>query len=548
MLRIDGEIDYSDHSVEQLKAVLAGMDRATYPRNWANATRTLQAMRAGTTPGARFAVRLRPLVSPLILQPVTNTFGLVGAGELELQADQIVVRASERLLFGIKRAASVTIMLADLANCEYVPEHHAISLVARDGTFQLTIWSVDAADLESIWRAVPQDRTAAFTPAVAESLRFQAQVAEVAPTARVTPLLIAVNVAVFALMAYFGAGVLKPNPAVHLQFGSNFGPQTWTGEPWRLLGSTFLHYGVVHLAMNMWALYMGGSLTERLFGSGRFALLYLSAGVAGSVASGWWHPLVNSAGASGAIFGVYGGLIAYLLRWRGELLLSIVSSQRNSALLFCAYSLFNGATHTGVDNAAHVGGLLAGFAAGWLLARPFERAARSTLAPRQLVAAMLVIAVPLAGLAWPLAAPPAARHQSLQLTRDLQGFVAAEKRAVDAIQPIATAMSQSRPTSAAAERLMAARFATDLRRQALPPAQALVDYLHALPVPTAAGSRAARLHAVLAEYAEQRLLGTQSMIEMLETPDERAQAASERAWARVNQLISEIRAIGQEPV
>ena len=76
-------------------------------------------------------------------------------------------------------------------------------------------------------------------------------------------------------MLFAGADLMNPNPAVHIRFGSNFGPLTWTGEEWRLLTSAFLHFGLIHIALNMYALYQGGALVERLFGSTRFAVIYL---------------------------------------------------------------------------------------------------------------------------------------------------------------------------------------------------------------------------------------------------------------------------------
>ena len=128
-----------------------------------------------------------------------------------------------------------------------------------------------------------------------------------------------------------GADLMNPNPAIHIRFGSNFGPLTWTGEEWRLLTSAFLHFGLIHIALNMFALYQGGALVERLFGSTRFALIYLLSALSGSVASGWWDPLRNSAGASGAIFGVYGALLAFMVVRRADIppsMLKSISEQR----------------------------------------------------------------------------------------------------------------------------------------------------------------------------------------------------------------------------
>jgi membrane associated rhomboid family serine protease len=90
------------------------------------------------------------------------------------------------------------------------------------------------------------------------------------------------------------------------------------GEWWRLLTSSFVHGNLLHLAMNMFALWQAGQLVERIFGSARFAGLYLLAGIGGSLGSLGWgllsqHP-VNSVGASGAIFGIIGGLLAFIGR------------------------------------------------------------------------------------------------------------------------------------------------------------------------------------------------------------------------------------------
>ena len=177
-----------------------------------------------------------------------------------------------------------------------------------------------------------------------------------------------------------GADLMNPNPAIHIRFGSNFGPLTWTGEEWRLLTSAFLHFGLIHIALNMFALYQGGGLVERLFGSTRFALIYLLSALSGSVASGWWDPLRNSAGASGAIFGVYGALLAFMAVRRADIPPSMLKSISSSALLFCLYSLVIGAAHPLIDNACHVGGLLGGFVAGVILARPFTLEARARAA------------------------------------------------------------------------------------------------------------------------------------------------------------------------
>ena len=222
--------------------------------------------------------------------------------------------------------------------------------------------------------------------------------------AYVTPAIIALNVAVFIAMWLAGADLVKPSSEVQIQFGSNFRPLTWTGEEWRLLTSAFLHFGIVHIALNMYALYQGGSLVERLFGSTRFALIYLLSALSGSVVSGWWHPLRNSAGASGAIFGVYGALLAFLAVRRADIPPNMAEEHRQQRVLFCMYSLVIGWAHPLIDNAAHIGGLLAGFVSGAILARPFTVEARAVAQPARLLIAAFVIVLPLLLLAWPFMA------------------------------------------------------------------------------------------------------------------------------------------------
>ena len=89
------------------------------------------------------------------------------------------------------------------------------------------------------------------------------------------------------------------------------------GEWWRLITSAFLHYGPIHLGLNMLALYWGGRVLEHVIGSWRYLLLYLAAGVAGSAGALWLSPNEATVGASGAIFGIFGALL--VLERRGTI-------------------------------------------------------------------------------------------------------------------------------------------------------------------------------------------------------------------------------------
>jgi rhomboid protease GluP len=138
------------------------------------------------------------------------------------------------------------------------------------------------------------------------------------------------------------------------------------GEWWRLLSSMFLHSGAVHLGLNMLSLYFLGSFIEVAFGRGRFLALYLLSGLSGGLAYLYFGGFnVPAVGASGAIFGLLGGVLGYALRrgtfsWQNPLIRQL--------LILLALNLYIGFSVPNISNTAHLGGLAGGFAFGWLVA------------------------------------------------------------------------------------------------------------------------------------------------------------------------------------
>ncbi|SHJ73205.1 rhomboid protease GluP [Hymenobacter daecheongensis DSM 21074] len=183
----------------------------------------------------------------------------------------------------------------------------------------------------------------------------------------ITPLLLLLNLAVFAAMVAGGLDAFHPDSATLIRWGSNFSPLTLPGQPWRLLTSCFLHGGVAHLLLNSLALLFLGRLCETLVGPGRLLLAYLLSGVGGSLFSLWWHTRgVNSVGASGAIFGLYG--LVLMLALTGAV--PMTKTQRYS-LIWLILLLVPGELQAGLkattDNAAHLGGLATGLLVGGAL-------------------------------------------------------------------------------------------------------------------------------------------------------------------------------------
>ncbi len=187
----------------------------------------------------------------------------------------------------------------------------------------------------------------------------------------ITIALIAINVLVFLAMVASGISLTEPTPHDILKWGGDFGPATvGAHEWWRLLTSCFLHFGIIHIGMNMYVLYLIGPFIETVFGRLRYLLIYFIAGLAGSIVSVWVHPMAVGAGASGAIFGLYGAVFGFLLIKRRTLNPAAIKSIGRSAGIFVLYNVVYGSISGTTDLSAHLGGLVAGFLAGMVLVRP----------------------------------------------------------------------------------------------------------------------------------------------------------------------------------
>jgi rhomboid protease GluP len=186
----------------------------------------------------------------------------------------------------------------------------------------------------------------------------------------ITPIIIYINIGIFLLMTIMGLGFISFKGQDLLNWGANFKPLTTDGQWWRLLTSTFLHGGLMHLLANMYGLLFVGIFLEPLLGKSKYALAYLTTGILASVASIWWYDATVSVGASGAIFGLYGVFLALLLTKIFPP--DFAKSFLISTAIFVGFNLLMGLTG-GIDNAAHIGGLLSGFVIGLILYPTLKR-------------------------------------------------------------------------------------------------------------------------------------------------------------------------------
>ena len=188
----------------------------------------------------------------------------------------------------------------------------------------------------------------------------------------VTQGIFGINVAVCVAMSLAAGVTVLGDPAwleLGIRLGANYGPYTVSGQWWRLLTYMFIHGGLLHIAFNMWCLWNLGRLGEAVYGHWTFGAVYIVTGLAAGLNSLAWHFAVPSVGASGAIFGIAGALIASFYLGEFSLPRAAMSGMLRSVVAFVGYNLFFGAAIANTDNAAHIGGLLMGLLLGALIAR-----------------------------------------------------------------------------------------------------------------------------------------------------------------------------------
>jgi membrane associated rhomboid family serine protease len=230
--------------------------------------------------------------------------------------------------------------------------------------------------------------------------RFNEALRQRTPWALATPAIVALNVVVFALLARSPGSTADPEALVG--WGANFWLNTRNGEWWRLVTAIFVHAGVLHLLVNMAGMLRISLILERQLGAWIVAAVFVSAGVFANLANLATHPMEISVGASGAVCGLYGLLIASFIwgmRRGAEVRIPLAAAARlwPAATVFAVYTMASGR----LGGAAELTGLLCGLFCGALLAR---RATESKPAPRPLAQVMagafalaVLAAIPLRG-------------------------------------------------------------------------------------------------------------------------------------------------------
>ena len=389
----DGQMDLSSYSDVQLRDLIRLLDAERFPRNVERVRAEIvrRAPSVGAAADANLGSKAPAGDSTASIAAVTEyavrfteragwrgwwtamrrRLPYFSSGTVEPRADQVVLSGWCRSWLGIavrgeKALKSVHIRNVAASTSRLYFEYKQPWRLTRriSGTCE----SPEAA--AELARALPAVRTEHFAVRWKEMQDFARRLKAGGVRPCVTRGLVVLNIVAFVSFVIATQAWKGFSWQATSTWGANVGILTAGGQWWRLLTALFLHGGLWHLALNMWVLWHAGQLTERLYGSARYALIYFGSGLAASMTSVVWNPLNNSVGASGAIFGVLGAFLAYAIRRRTHLPTRILLSHWLSTGMFALFSLTNGFLEQGVDNAAHIGGLLVGLMLGSLLARP----------------------------------------------------------------------------------------------------------------------------------------------------------------------------------
>ena len=420
--RRDGSIDFTRYSLDQLNELRDTLNQSAFPLNYNNLLAELQ-RRAGEvattaatasaepaqdSPPEPVAVRFSPHDGLRgWLEAKSRRLPLYGAGFVEIRTQEIVLGGWQRNWLAVPHRTEIFIPLRDITDVlqgdggdpdtRREPDWIRFQYETALGRHRLIEFQATSNQQATVLaEALPKARSDAFErwSLVRE---FDARLREAGGLPWITPVLVCANLIVFIATARALKTLNLMGAPQMLGWGANFAPLTLHGQWWRLLTALFLHGSIAHVAFNMWALWNIGRLTERLYGNWAFTFLYVGCGVLSGLASIVWDPSRATIGASGAIFGIFAACILFALLPRSRAAVQVPLALWLSALLFGLYNLIAGFFTLGVDNAAHVGGVLSGLALGACLARPLTSQARRkfpiwTLSTASGVTALLILA------------------------------------------------------------------------------------------------------------------------------------------------------------
>lgn len=412
----DGSIDFTRYSLEQLNELQFTLDKHAFPTNYANLLTELR-RRAGSQLDAQSQESTREMPPQPVrftaheglrgwLEAKSRWLPLYGEGFVEIRSEDLVLAGWQRNWLGVGQRTELFIPLRDVSDViqgdGQVRERDWVRFRFQTpwGRFRFVEFQVGSIEqASSLVEALPKARSHSFErwTVVRE---FDARLREAGGGFWITPILVIANVVVFASTALLAKRIDFMAVPQAVDWGTNFAPLTLHGQWWRLVTALFLHGNIAHLLLNMWALWNIGRLTERLYGSWVFGLLYFACGVLSGLASIVWDPSRASLGASGAIFGIFAAFVVFSVHSRSRIAVRVPVALWISTLVFAVYNLAAGFFTPGIDNAAHVGGVLSGIMLGMCMVRPLTVEARSRFPAARLGTALSLTMLAVAAAVW----------------------------------------------------------------------------------------------------------------------------------------------------
>jgi membrane associated rhomboid family serine protease len=452
----DGALDFSSYSIAQLRDLLLLIDAQTQPLNHANLLAEIARRDADAGPPANDGVRGRFTARGGWLgwlEAKRRRSPVYGEGSMNVAGEQLDVGGFQRTWLGLATPVSCPVPIDRVRNVAADGAHVEFEIrrrfwLARRVRFE----APDAAAATALVRQLPGARTSGFERRWRDAREYQARVAALGGWPWSVYALIVANLALFAIMTIRAGSLDRFDTQFLIAWGANFGPATLDGQPWRLLSALFLHADVTHLLANMWVLFGAGRVARQLHGNGTFLGIYFGAGLCASLSSLAWDPSTVSVGASGAIFGVLTAFLAFVLRHRAQLPATILRAHWLSTLVFVVFSIASGMMQAGIDNAAHVGGAISGFAIGWVMARPLDTASRASWPLWRSLAACGFVAAVGAFSLWQVRGLTVEPNVLQSFVRDNAWYVAGEQRNLVAWQNLGAQLASGSVSAAEAER------------------------------------------------------------------------------------------------
>lgn len=394
----DGALEYSGYSDAQLRDLLLHMDRTRFPRNFANLEAEI-ARRGNAGTGRRFPVRFTPVDGIAgWLQALVSWQPFYGAGGITCRDNEIIVEGWKRTWLGAAELSEFAIATHRLRNVYSDMEWLSFDVVRRFWwPRHYVVRCGDAHTATTLAGLLPSTRSKWFEKQATDIRDFYRLQRTAQHRPLVTTLLVVTAITIYLIQAAASGYWLRLQDSTLFEWGANAGSFTVHGNWWRLLAALFLHLDPLHLIVNMWVLWSTGRLVERLFNSVSFAAIYFAAGIVGGLLSIAWNPAGMTVGASGAIFGILGAFLAYMLHGRTRIPQPVMRAHLIPTTLFIFFSILNGLAEVGIDNAAHIGGLATGLLLGWAFARPLQREL-GWVQLAQSVGAVLLVTLASAGL------------------------------------------------------------------------------------------------------------------------------------------------------